>query len=535
MASMTRSALHAVLMIPFTLLIIVAACTGDTTPDTHASAENLQLDRPECPQKWDKIPQFVHADSAAAGVTAAVVDGSRALAVVEPIKDIPEFHDCQKFIQRNGAYDALYAIFAVFKLDSVGDALVRDSIRWTSSDNSVAVVSDSGFLRSLKPGTATITAVSTADSSRRIAATVLVKGGLAPPVDTVLTFTGRRREEVSISPNYTYSLAATLGTTSTNVASAAVIYTFGPGNPELGIGPNFNCLYVYYDRANKLSAKMVKVGKLAPDTSACRASVDPNTAAGTELEVKPRNGQPFDLPAVARWDYDDLGKVQYIGIKCGNAWCEIGSPGFHPSPRHVASSPTIPGEKKVLENKGWHDEQFLAVLNTAGEPIPSRLKGTVVPHPDLLTRTVDNYKATFLPVAFVGFDMAGGNQQALAYYKAKFNFDPVPVSQLKNMNKLELCFGTTSECDNMPAPPAGSACATNVDAAGRRWWVRLVGGRDNTIKHRCVIRREHPALPVGVRFAKTARWRWLLADETVWHECTQGCCESMAGADTPMW
>jgi len=58
--------------------------------------------------------------------TGAIVRTERGLAISEPITEIPEFHDCQRFVVRDH-YDSLYAIFASFRLDSIALTFAHDS------------------------------------------------------------------------------------------------------------------------------------------------------------------------------------------------------------------------------------------------------------------------------------------------------------------------------------------------------------------------------------------------------------------------
>ncbi len=80
-----------------------------------------------------------------------------------------------------------------------------------------------------------------------------------------------------------------------------------------------------------------------------------------------------DYPHVARWMWDSVSETQFIGIQCGNGWCEIGNPEFEPSPA---------GLKIVSELPGWSDEQFLSVPDHDGRPVLSSLWGRIEPGED---------------------------------------------------------------------------------------------------------------------------------------------------------
>jgi hypothetical protein len=75
---------------------------------TRASAQD-QFELPECPRDWDYLPKRFGGRVPAEG-----------FAVSGPITDVPEFHDCQRLLERDGtAYGPLAAIFAAYELDSI--------------------------------------------------------------------------------------------------------------------------------------------------------------------------------------------------------------------------------------------------------------------------------------------------------------------------------------------------------------------------------------------------------------------------------
>jgi len=135
-----------------------------------------------------------------------------------------------------------------------------------------------------------------------------------------------------MQPNEIRQLVLQMGTPTSSVLAAATVFSYGQGYAELGIGPHFNCLYVYFDDAHALKAKMVWVQRLDEYQDACLTAVNPQDARGTELRIiRSRAHLPVataDYPAVARWDTDPETLKHYIGVMCGDAWCEIGREGF---------------------------------------------------------------------------------------------------------------------------------------------------------------------------------------------------------------
>src|SRR5437016_4530915 len=139
-------------------------------------------------------------------------------------------------------------------------------------------------------------------------------------------------------------------TTKKRAFPAAEIYSSDThGYAPLAIQHYFNCLYFYRD-GSQWRANIVPIGK--DETDCSKPLINP-ARAGTELKVLPVSPQSNDAayPPVARWDWDPAHHEQYIGIKCGVAWCEVGSQQFAPAPALTAgpsfdpspASPRPPG------------------------------------------------------------------------------------------------------------------------------------------------------------------------------------------------
>jgi len=528
-----------------TLLVALmgtAGCEDHWKDDSHETGPRSLATVPECPHTWDTIAVF----PAKTGdrPLPPTVSGSSALNASGPITNIPEFHDCQKFIIPAAAsvpahYDSLYAIFAAFKLDSIGGALPFDAYTWSSSNTAVATVDASGHVTGVAAGSAAIIATSTADPTHKAYVQVTVTTSAPPvtPIPVVAPASG-----IFVQVGASFLVVANLGANTTTSLPVAEIYTYGPGYSPLGIGPNFNCLYLYFDASGNLSAKMVKVG--GAGDGACFGGADPNTLVGTPLSVIRSAGLAVDdYPPVARWDWDPVNNLQYIGIKCGAAWCEIGSREAHPftvSASHVPAGGSAP---RVLAVKGWYDEQFLAIKNDARQWIPSGLKGMVIPDPNLASKHEADFAAGWVPVAYVGLDTMSGATAAAKYYKQKFNFDPVHAQlPLSRMNTLSLCYGTRSHCGvPIPTNPA-IGCGPDQKLPFiwfiRRVWVKLESASRDRVLYRCVTRRDNLAAvtALGISTPATTRWRWLALDETTWAYCdVAGCCETNGDGVSVGW
>lgn len=315
--------------------------------------------------------------------------------------------------------------------------------------------------------------------------------------------------------------------------SAAVVEAHGVYDP-LGINDpvgidaeaKFFCLIVWRDPplTGLWKARMVP-RNLMPNGS-CKGIIDPGSiTAGTELDVIRRQASGLtatgDYPRAARWDWDR--NKQIAGITCDRAWCNVGSnlqrpPSFHE--RHPPSPP--PGSKawqRVTDVKGWHDEQYLAVIQDVptDRPPVSGILGTIIPDTLLGRRTIDHFQGKWVEAAQVALEH--GSTSQIDAYTQKFGFTrAVPPGRL---NKIFACFGNclpsgaiiTGECH---CPPNEPNC--NDDD----WFARVEGAdKSGPVYHQlCRYELTGSATPPA-----TARWRWLAGDEGTWFRCVDGCCE----------
>lgn len=314
------------------------------------------LVRPECGHDW---PEAVK------------------IGLIEPIADIPEFHDCQRFIVTQGTqrvYGPMVAIFASSQLTQLE--------------------------AQLSP-----TAVAPGDT---------IGGGARPPTP--------------LPPGAPLvSRAVPIG----------VVYSEGRYDP-LGILAGLNCLYIYWTEVapgdTTWSARMVPEG----DADQCPVRSAPMVATYTPLQVKrevvddPVTGQPYkspdDYPPVARWDWDPKDGEQYVSIYCGIAWCEIGKPNFTPSDKlQPRQADNTPRKRRVFAIKGWHDRQHLAHLDAAGNLVPTEIVGTIVPEPDL---GQVSEMSNWVEVGEVWLEStSAADDDALKAYEKKFGFKKTSPSK----------------------------------------------------------------------------------------------------------
>lgn len=548
-------------MLPVTALALLAVAGGCSNLDLwgmpHSTSDQMDTGRVECPRQWGRIPLFLgHNDPMAKQRDSLehlhIVAGPHGLefhppngelSPAGPITNIPEFHDCQRFVSSSGtSFDSLFAVFASFRLDSVTRALGWDRVSWSSSDAKVATVDSNGIVTALGPGKTTITAASIADKSRAGSVVVTVaeqrsaRTAQRPAADSIapLSVSVPSSTPLALLVHQSVHAVAQIGAPTISSLAAAAIFSYGPGYTPLAIGPNFNCLYVYFDATGVLRAKMVHVDRLAEYPTACLDAVDPKTAPGQILTVtKSPTQPPSNVPAVARWDWDPVARQYFIGIACNDAWCEVGRNAASTSRSYAARSAPVQGDH-VIRVKGWYDEQYLAWQPSPAAPLePSGILGTVIPAPKLAMLSGKAAFQGFVTVAYIALDTTDAKPGSVAFFKKKLNLNPVSVVAAPSahwdparLNKLELCFGTESACGvAWTTEPANVRCAaTSFGLSIHRWWQRITAAGETVGTYRCVTRRDHSTYAGSV--VATARWRWILSDETVWTACTQGCCQT---------
>ncbi len=396
-------------------------------------------------------------------------------ALIDPIKDVPEFHDCQRFIvdvERVATYDSLFAIYASASLPSLirqlGEPLKQDAVTVVGTGNVATELAD-------LPGIPR-------DSVRSLVATTIV---FSAPHKLV----------------------------------AVGLIVAGNDYDALGIKPGVNCLYVgRYDLADGIPESWFAVvlnsvsGPEANCSETDVTQIDP--ARSKRLQVTRVIASEFtadsDYPPVARWDWDVANRQQYIGIACGAAWCEVGEAGFLPS----AALPVVEGltskQRRVRTVKGWYDQQFLAKKGPAGKLVPSGVLGTIVADPDLGSKEDADFEAGYVPVARVYLASPGTpDAEALEEYQSKFAF--VPQSSLEPDGARVLTL-------------KGKRNETKWNARIRKsdFWFPPIKYKSKDITRR-PVRQEF--IDAGYEVPAVARWRWMKKDEGTWTRCSAGCCE----------
>jgi hypothetical protein len=270
-------------------------------------------------------------------------------------------------------------------------------------------------------------------------------------------------------------------------APVAQMYNFSSLNyAVLGIRPRYNCLYLRLNQDTTWSAHL-----LPTDTAEACPTLTSWPNSGQQLQVRrttPVAGEQA-YPAVARWDWDQQHRRNYIGVKCLDGWCEISAGPLQPSPVYE-------GQHYTEVVKGWYDEQLLAVPDAAGRLQPL-VPARIVPAPRLDTLTERHYTCRepcaerdgWVRVATVHLGPSPSD-----HYRTKLNFTPGANQMFLRRRARD----------------------------GREvWQTRIISAAGDTA-YRRTLRVAHPNHPMPA----TARWHWREDDELSWVRCALGCCES---------
>ena len=281
------------------------------------------------------------------------------------------------------------------------------------------------------------------------------------------------------------------------VYGLAVIVAHDTEYPRLGIKLGINCLYVGFV-AGEWQAVMTS---LKGDKTKCPREFNfsamftqPDVEVSELLAVRaivPTGGlKPNDIPEVSRWISN--GKDYYIGMRCGDEWCEIGSAeGW--VPETMLTVPTnivdinVGTNRRVFLMRGWYDRQQLA-LDAGTTVIPGGPDAIIVPHFALKTIPRSDFEAGWKTAAFI-------------YVNAPY--PKLGLAQAWN-------FGQRPNILQISRPIRG----------GNRVWMLRVLAPDGTSKEFRAKQTDHSGFP----FEHTARWRWDWDDEKTWVGCLAGCC-----------
>lgn len=407
--------------------------------------------------------------------------------LIDAIKAVPEFHDCQRFIvEEHGAlrYDSVFAIYASSTLGGVEGAL------GAPIEEPAAAAPPPGV-----PATG-VTAVAP-----------------NPPAQGRSVDSSRVPITVALARNH-------------RIAAVALIVA-GGAYDRLGITAGLNCLYVgryVVPGSGGPPVWFARMVNQVPDSAAgCGADslsqVDPSRTRPLKVlrSTFADFPRPADYPDVARWDWDQGKQQQYIGIRCGAGWCEVGAEDFVPSPPLPVAVDAPLAERRVRLIKGWYDQQYLA-KSVGKKLVPSGVLGTIIADTALGDRTADDFRAGYVPVARVILETPGApDPEALAMYESKYNFIKSAPMTPDGARELLISGDIASPKWNarIPSPEAGGPDGSGAGA-----------GPLNHRQKDITFREVSSAFKGGpYKVPAVARWRWLKTDEGTWTRCTEGCCE----------
>jgi hypothetical protein len=202
-----------------------------------------------------------------------------------------------------------------------------------------------------------------------------------------------------------------------------------------------------------------------------------------------------DYPHVGRWMWDPESGTQFIGIQCGDGWCEIGAPEFEASREPISFVDEIPG---------WSDGQFLSVRTPTGDLVLSGLYGSITPGADnevAESQRVQSWScsssAPEYHVATLRFRELLGPDPTDAWdvYARKLGLEH---TQPESAHRL---FFRTGRRFSFPFCKPSYLARTETGS-----WMSAT---------RCDVTHSGSG---------TVRWAWDDEDEGVWFPCLEGCC-----------
>lgn len=275
-----------------------------------------------------------------------------------------------------------------------------------------------------------------------------------------------------------------------HVVAEIVNYDSAAYDP-LGIEPGVSCLWIapHPDGTGLTAAIHGPV-----DDNCVRADFDADPASMMDVAIlQVEQGAP-EYPSTGRWMWDADGRLQFIGIRCGDAWCEIGPEGFVGTDR-IATAEDVPGR---------FDRQLLAYQAAPGDSLMvSELTGLIAPGQDNVLAEYPTRENNPNPRGSRGLHVAtmsftGADTAAWAAYAGKFALDPQefradhPVFMHPDDNGLPSDVNPLRRFQNGHMSPDQ--------------WVSV---------RRCNVSHSGSG---------TVRWAWNETDEGFWVPCDAGCC-----------
>jgi len=256
------------------------------------------------------------------------------------------------------------------------------------------------------------------------------------------------------------------------------IVNYSDSIAPMNIAPGINCLWIQ----GELDTWTAEIRRIRPHGNCESGPFEPGVQT---LDVTRRIHSGPDetrYPSTARWMWDRVGLEHYIGVRCGNGWCEMGV-GFEGTKEPFLNSDSVPG---------WYDEQILSYTQSPNDLRPSRLLGRIAPVPGLDRLGPEYFQGDDgNVVATITLETLGGaTGDMLAAYRQKFR---IPGSGMSNELRLR----------NLGSPQFSGGVGTD-----RNW-------------KPAVYNKHTVHAPTGA-----VRWAWSEQDEDGWTPCEAGCCRT---------
>ncbi len=295
---------------------------------------------------------------------------------------------------------------------------------------------------------------------------------------------------------------------------ALVYFPYGGSYEPLFLKTSLSCLWIQRNNL-VLTAWVTPVTNAKDCLPRDVASTDRPVALTVRTHVPGPAKRPDAVYNVARWDWDPRTRTHFIGIRCGDEWCEVGVSGFGDSQSHVDASSETDTKYVGLRVKGHYDEQHLAEWVDGSITVGGNL-GTIYPTQRLASLSSPTPpKGQWTQVAEMNMSPTAGPYETMLNLVG--NDQPLTRGQQAT---LSLCLGDWSTCAPMPRRVVFDKTACKETSEGR-WYARVERpGRDP--QYYCVMYRAHPT---GFTIPPVVRWRWRDDDETIWVRCAGGCCE----------
>ena len=272
-----------------------------------------------------------------------------------------------------------------------------------------------------------------------------------------------------------------------------------PSYQALNLTWGLNCVWLSYQE-NSAGENEWK-GYVSPADAArrCPDPVNPTPHPVRRTRSKSKNFfwadtyyKIADYPPVARFSETEVA-TPLIGVKCLDAWCEIG-PGAENTVATLTNRlPSGMKDRRADRIAGWHDEQVLTDRLPPGRFVPA-IRAKISPWPKIERYTLADF-VVWKRVATITLDG-----------------DPEPGSKYF---KWGLRGGDEFKGNILEMMRTGSA-----------WRVRVIAQPNSgeLPPTEWTFVERHPHLDAAV--PATVRFRWTVADDGIWVPCGQGCCKA---------